>query len=66
MKKVVVDISVSMSSTRTIEIPEDLDESDSSVLEDAVIEQIYLPQDAMECAEYRDWVVDDLCVVKAY
>ena len=64
LKTIQVDISVTLSSTQKIEVPEDFDESDNIALQDAVIDQIYLPQDMIEVAGYsKYWIVDEFVVV---
>ena len=59
--KINVDISQSLSSTQTIEVPDDF-EYDPVELEKYVKEQIVLPSDCLEISGYYNWYVDDFCV----
>lgn len=62
-KLITVDISVTMSSTQELEVPEDFNETDLNALEQEVIEQVFLPQDMLELAEYsKQWTIDDFHV----
>lgn len=62
-KKVTVDISVSLSATKEIEVPEDMDDYDPVVLEEYVREQIMLPQEILLEHGYGEWIVDEFCVL---
>ena len=58
-KNVEVTISVCLSTTTEVEVPEDFDESD---LEYIVREQVKLPQDYLEIYGDYSWYVDEFCV----
>ena len=62
IKTISVDISVSLSNTVEIEVPEDFDESDNKTLERIVMEQVYLPQDVIATGQLRGWIIDEFCV----
>lgn len=63
-KKITVDISVSLSATKEIEVPEDMDDyCDSVILEEYVREQIMLPQEILSEHGYGEWIVDEFCVM---
>ena len=62
-KKITVDISVSLSATKEIEVPEDMDDYDPVVLEEYVREQIMLPQEILLEHDYGEWIVDEFCVL---
>ena len=62
-KKITVDISVSLSATKEIEIPEDMDDYDPVILEEYVREQIMLPQEILLEHGYGEWIVDEFCVL---
>lgn len=62
-KTVEVDISISMSLHTEVEIPENADETDSYILEQAVDEQIVTPKDIIDMGYlYKDWIIDEFCV----
>lgn len=58
-----VTISQTLSSTKEIELPCNVDFDDHMVLEQAVNEQIMLPSDCLETLGYNDWIIDDFCVI---
>lgn len=59
-----VDISVTLSKTCVIDVPIDFDESDTKALEEAVKDQVLLPQDLIEIGDLpNDWIIDDFCVL---
>ena len=62
-KTINVDISVSLSTTKTIEVPEELNDYDPVILEQYVREQIMLPQEVLLEYGYGEWIVDDFCVL---
>ena len=62
MKKIEVTISVCLSSTQEVEVPDDY-EYDPTTLEDYVREQINLPQDILLTNGYGEWLIDDFCVM---
>lgn len=62
MKTIEVNISQCLSSTKTIEVPDDF-EYDQKQLKEYVYDQIMLPSDCIENAGYCDWYVDDLSVI---
>lgn len=60
-KEIEITISVSLSKTETILLPENIDETDPWALEIAVRNQIKLPQDYIE--EAGDWwYLDEMCI----
>lgn len=61
-KIIEVNISQCLSSTQSIEVPEDF-EYDQDKLEEYVREQIILPSDCLENNEQYDWYIDDFCVI---
>ena len=62
-KTVEVDISISLSLHTEVEIPEDADETDPWVLDQAVNDQIVTPKDIIDMGYlHKGWVVDDFCV----
>lgn len=62
MKQIKVNISQCLSSTETIEVPDDFEDYDNTeALCDFVREQIMLPSDYLEHEGYW-WCVDDFCV----
>lgn len=61
-KTITVNISQCLSTTVKIELPEEVDEDDPMVLEQAVNEQIMLPSDYLECEGNYKWIIDDFCV----
>lgn len=62
MKTIEVNISQCLSSTQTIEVPDDF-EYDEGVIKQIVQDTIMLPSDCMENEGYYDWYVDDLSVL---
>ena len=62
MKKIEVNISVCLSSTQEIEVPDDY-EYDPVTLEDYVRKQIDLPQDILLTNGHEEWLIDDFCVM---
>lgn len=62
MKTIEVNISQCLSSTKTIEVPDDYDEYDEELLKQIVKDSIMLPSDCIEEEGYYDWYVDDFCV----
>ena len=60
-KEIEVNVSQCLSSTQTIEIPDDL-EYDSAILADYVRDQIMLPSDYLEQAKDYAWYIDDFCI----
>lgn len=62
-KKISVDISVSLSTTKEIEVPENMDDYDPVILEEYVREQIMLPQEILLEHGYGEWIVDEFCVL---
>lgn len=60
MKTIEVYISQCLSSTQTIEVPDDYDQDK---LKYYVYEQVMLPSDCLENEGYLDWYVDDLAVI---
>lgn len=62
MKTIEVNISQCLSSTQTIEVPDDF-EYDQDKLKEYVYEQVMLPSDCLENEGYLDWYVDDLAVI---
>lgn len=63
MKTIEVNISQCLSSTQTIEVPDDFDETDNQALEDIVVEQIVLPSDLLYGNGYDCWIEDEFCVL---
>jgi hypothetical protein len=62
MKQIKVNISQCLSSTETIEVPDDFEDYDNTeALCDFVREQIMLPSDCLEHEGYW-WCIDDFCV----
>jgi len=61
-KTIEVNISQCLSSTQTVEVPEDF-EYDQDKLKEYVMVQIVLPSDCLEIDGYYDWYIDDLCVI---
>lgn len=62
-KKITIDISVSLSATKEIEVPEDMDDYDPVILEEYIREQIMLPQEILLEHGYGEWIVDEFCVL---
>ena len=62
MKTIVVNISQCLSSTQTIEVPDDF-EYDQDKLKEYVYDQVMLPSDCVANEGYFDWYVDEMCVV---
>lgn len=62
MKTIEVNISQCLSSTKTIEVPDNF-EYDQDELKEYVYGQITLPSDYIENEGCYDWYVDDLCVI---
>lgn len=62
-KKITVDISVSLSTIKEIEVPEDMNDYDPVILEEYVREQIMLPQEILLEHGYGEWIVDEFCVL---
>lgn len=62
MKKIDVTISVCLSSTQEVKVPDDY-EYDPVTLESYVKEQIDLPQDILFTNGYEEWLIDDFCVL---
>ena len=62
MKKIEVNISQCLSSTQTIEVPNDF-EYDQDKLKEYVYDQVMLPSDCVENEGYFDWYVDEMCVI---
>ena len=61
-KIVEINISQTLSTTVKVILPEDVDENDPMVLEQAVNDQIWLPSECIERESYDKWNVDDFCV----
>jgi hypothetical protein len=61
-KTIEVNISQCLSSTQTIEVPDDF-EYDQEKLKEYVYDQVMLPSDSLEYEGYYDWYVDDFCVI---
>lgn len=61
-KLIEVTISQCLSSTQTIEVPEDMEDYDPEILKEFVKDQIMLPSDCVENEGYY-WNIDDFCVV---
>ena len=62
MKTIEVNISQCLSSTQTIEVPDDF-EYDQDKLKEYVYDQVILPSDCVANEGYFDWYVDEMCVV---
>ena len=62
MKKIVVDISETLSSTKVITVEDDFDETNEVELKQRVLDEVVLPRDTLEYENYIDWIVDDFCV----
>lgn len=62
MKTIEVNISQCLSSTQTIEVPDDF-EYDQDKLKEYVYDQVMLPSDCVANEGYFDWYVDEMCVV---
>lgn len=62
MKQIEVNISQCLSSTKTIEVPDDF-EYDSVELENYVRAQVMLPSDLLINDGHEEWYVDDFCVL---
>lgn len=62
MKTIEVNISQCLSSTQTIEVPDDF-EYDPSILMDYVREQVVLPSEVVLEHSDQPWYVDDICVI---
>lgn len=62
MKKTEVNISVCLSSTQIIEVPDDY-EYNPVTLENYIREQIDLPQDILLANGHGEWLIDDFCVM---
>lgn len=62
MKTIEVNISQCLSSTQTIEVPDDF-EYDPNILIDYVREQIVLPSEVILEHSDQYWYVDDTCVI---
>lgn len=62
MKTIEVNISQCLSSTQTIEVPDDFEYNEGE-LKEYVKEQVMLPSDCVENEGYFDWYVDDLSVL---
>lgn len=64
MKQIEVNISQCLSSTETIEVPDDFEDyNNTEALCDFVREQIILPSYCLESHGNYNWIVDDLCVI---
>ena len=61
MKEIEIDISITMSSHQKIKVPENFVENPDFNLEDAVEEQIDLPQSVFNHS--NGWTVDDFVVL---
>ena len=61
-KIIEVNISQCLSSTQSIEVPEDF-EYDQEKLKEYVYDQIMLPSDYIQNEGYYDWYVDEMCVI---
>ena len=57
-----VNISQCLSSTQTVEVPDDF-EYDADILKEYVKDQVMLPSDCVLNEGYYDWYIDDLCVL---
>ena len=62
MKQIEVNISQCLSSTKTIEVPDDF-EYDPVELENYVRAQVMLPSDLLIDDGHGEWYVDDFCVL---
>lgn len=62
MKTIEVNISQCLSSTQTIEVPDDF-EYDQDKLKEYVYDQVMLPSDCVNNEGYFDWYVDEMCVI---
>ena len=62
MKTIEVNISQCLSSTQTIEVPDDF-EYDQDKLKEYVYDQVMLPSDCVNDEGYFDWYVDEMCVI---
>jgi len=61
-KTIEVNISQCLSSTQTIEVPDDF-EYDQEKLKEYVYDQVMLPSDCIQNEGYYDWYVDEMCVI---
>lgn len=62
MKTIEVNISECLSSTQTIEVPDDF-EYDERVVKQIVKDTVMLPSDCVIKEGFYDWYVDDLSVI---
>ena len=62
MKTIEVNISQCLSSTQSIEVPDDF-EYDRDILMDYVREQVILPSEVILEHSDQAWYVDDFCVM---